>query len=79
MPQTYFWPPLNFNTTVGEKWPDRARDYRNEPNPFERGADGKIKSPDAISRAIRQDAAKARAQCKLAGESLAVWFPDNPR
>ena len=68
--------PLN-NTTIGEKWPDKKRDYVGEPNPFERDK-GKIKSPSEISRLIKQDPAKARAMCKLAGESLAVWFPENP-
>ena len=66
-------------TTIGEKWPDPKKEYLNEPNPFQRDAQGRIKSPSEISRLIKQDASKARTMCKLAGESLAVWFPENPR
>lgn len=65
-------------TTIGEKWPS-PNDFKPEENPFKRDTNGAIKSVAAISTAIRQDNARARAMCRSAGEPLSAWFPDNPK
>lgn len=67
-----------WNTTLAQKWPD-PRDYPPKENPFERDVHGRIKSPAAIAKTIRENEAQARGMCRSAGESLAAWFPDNPR
>ncbi|MER9776795.1 hypothetical protein [Mesorhizobium sp. M0220] len=48
-------------------------------NPFVRDKDGKIPSPDAISKLCRADPRKAILLCKEAGEKLDAWFPMNPK
>lgn len=48
-------------------------------NPFKRDANGSIRSPGAISAAIKRNPEHARALCRQAGEPLAAWFPNNPR
>ena len=67
----YFW-----NTTIGNRWPTPEPPA---PNPFERDAQGRIKSPTAIAKAIKQDPAKARILCRNAGEPTSAWFDDHPR
>jgi hypothetical protein len=70
-----FFPWVN-NTTIGERWPDK-RDYANEPNPFQRDPQGRA-NPTAIAKAIKNDPAKARIQCRNAGEPVSAWFGENP-
>lgn len=49
------------------------------PNPFQRGADGRIVSLSAIGAATKADPRRARELCKAAGEDVRRWFPENPR
>jgi hypothetical protein len=48
-------------------------------NPFKRGADGKIKSPGAISNLIKSDPDRAKRLAQEAGERWSDWAPSNPR
>jgi hypothetical protein len=48
-------------------------------NPFKRNAAGRIENVTAISALIKSDPERAKRLCQEAGESVATWFPNNPR
>lgn len=48
-------------------------------NPFKRGADGKVKSPQAIGLLVKNDPERAKRLAREAGEPISNWMSDNPR
>lgn len=64
------------NTTIGEKWPSPHE--RPAENPFLRDGNGRIKSPSAITKLVKENPQLARELCRQAREPLSAWFPDNP-
>lgn len=64
--------------TIGEVFGDSPA-RSSEPNPFARDDQGRIISPSAITKAIRENPRRAIELCKAAGEDLDRWFPTNPR
>jgi hypothetical protein len=48
-------------------------------NPFKRDANGKIKSPGAISALVKSDPERAKRLAREAGEPIENWVSNNPR